>query len=95
MLRTFLVARLLLTMLVANDSLTGTGVGAGTLGGPWHSLLPAVFAALVLRAFEFVFLRHVLFSMTLHAECSDVEFSTMERSPRFRTKQAWAVGSLL
>jgi hypothetical protein len=62
MLCAFLVARLLLAALVADDSLIGARIGPWPLGRLWHALLPAMLAALILRTFQIVFFRHALFS---------------------------------
>jgi hypothetical protein len=56
LLRARFVGRLLLSLLVANDALIGAMWGLGL--GLWHALLAAMFAALILHAFEIVFLGH-------------------------------------
>jgi ABC-type Co2+ transport system permease subunit len=51
-----LIARLLLSLLVAHNALIGT---VGRLGlGPWHALLAAMLAALILYTFQIVFFGH-------------------------------------
>jgi hypothetical protein len=56
LLRARFVGRLLLSLLVAHDALIGAMWGLGL--GLWHALLAAMFAALILHAFEIVFLGH-------------------------------------
>jgi len=56
LLRARLVSRLLLSPLVADDPLIGTSPRLWLR--PWHPFLPAMFAALILQAFEVVFFRH-------------------------------------
>ena len=57
--RALFVTRLFLATLVAHDALI---MGATILGprlGLWHTLLPAVFSALILLTFKVVFFGHV------------------------------------
>ena len=50
------VARLLLSLLVARNALIGTVRRLGL--GPWHALLAAMPAALILYTFQIVFFGH-------------------------------------
>jgi hypothetical protein len=56
LLGTRLVARLLLSFLIAHDPLVGTVPRFGL--GLWHAFLAAVFAALILRTFQIVLSGH-------------------------------------
>jgi hypothetical protein len=58
LLSTRLVARLLLSLLVAHNALIGTVRRLGL--GLWHALLTAMFAALILYTFQIVFLGHAI-----------------------------------
>jgi hypothetical protein len=49
-----LISRLLLSLLVAHDALIVRRLGFG----PWHALLTAMFAALILHTFQIVFPGH-------------------------------------
>jgi hypothetical protein len=56
LLSTLVISGLLLPLFVAHDTLIGT---VGRLGlGLRHALLAAMFAALILRTFQIVLLRH-------------------------------------
>jgi hypothetical protein len=61
-----LVARLLLTALIASNSLIGVFRSAARPPSrPWHALLPAMLATHVLLTFQIVLFRHALFSLRL------------------------------
>jgi hypothetical protein len=57
LLRALFIAWLFLSALVAQNALVRRS-GSGFWHGLWHALLPAMFTALILRAFQIIFLGH-------------------------------------